>query len=85
MIERPDEDHLRRATQNGRVLFSYNACDFCRIHREFLARGQTHAGLISAPQQRLSIGDQMRFILKLMASTSAEDMRNQLEFLANWR
>jgi len=85
MVERSDENHLLRATQENRVIFTYNASDFCRLHREFAAKGRSHAGIIIAAQQRFSIGEQMRLVLRLAAHKSAEDMKNQLEFLANWR
>ena len=85
MSERPDESHLLRATHDKRVLYTYNASDFCRLHREFLAGGRHHDGIIIATQQRLSIGEQMRLVLRVAANRSAEEMRDQLEFLANWR
>jgi uncharacterized protein with PIN domain len=36
MIKREDEEHLDYATQQGRVLFSFNRGDFCRLHAEYL-------------------------------------------------
>lgn len=32
-----------------------------------------------------SVGEQMRWLLALMASKSADDMRNNVEFLSTWR
>ncbi len=85
MIEIEDQQHLRWAAREGRVLYSYNASDFCRLHAEFLRRGESHAGIILAPQQRFSIGEQMRLLLRLMSVRSAEEMQNRLEFLGNWK
>ena len=48
MIERSDADHLDFATRQGRVLFSFNVGDFYRLHRDYLARGKRHAGIILA-------------------------------------
>jgi hypothetical protein len=56
MIERPDDEHLAFATTVGRVLYSFNVGDYCRLE----AQGMLHAGLILAQQQRHSVGDQMR-------------------------
>jgi hypothetical protein len=80
MIERPDEDHLRFATHEGRVLYSFNVADYCRLH----GQGQPHAGMVLAQQQRYSVGEQLRRLLRLMGSRSAEDMKAHLEFLSAW-
>ncbi len=85
MIERSDEEHLDYATAQGRVLYTFNVADFYRIHGEYLTQGKSHTGIILAPQQRYSVGEQMRRLLALMASKSADDMRNNVEFLSTWR
>ena len=84
MRQRPDEEHLRQATIQGRVLYSFNVRDFCRLHKEFLARGESHAGIVLAKQQTYSVGEQMRRLLKLIATKSAEEMCDQIEFLSDW-
>jgi hypothetical protein len=84
IIEQPDQDHLDYATAQGRVLYSFNVGDFCRLHTAYLAHGRTHAGIVLAQQQRYSVGEQLRRLLKLMAAKSAEEMRNRLEFLSAW-
>lgn len=84
MIECQDEEHLVYATAQGRVLYSFNVSDLYRIHTDFLTRGRSHAGISLARQQRYSVGEQMRRLLKLIAIKSAEDMRNQVEFLSAW-
>jgi hypothetical protein len=35
-------------------------------------------------QQNYSIGEQMRRLLRLISTKSAEEMRNQVEFLSAW-
>jgi len=84
MIDREDEEHLDYATAQGRVLYSFNVGDFYDLHTAYLTQGKSHAGLILAPQQRYSVGEQMRRLLKLMAAKSAEDMKDQVEFLSAW-
>lgn len=84
MIDRADAEHLDYATRQGRILFSYNRGDFFQLHSSYLAQGKTHAGIILANQQQYSIGDSMRRILRLSASRSAVDMKNQIEFLSAW-
>ena len=51
-LERSDEEQLEWAAQEGRVLYSFNARDFYRLHTLFLSAGRPHAGIILSPQQR---------------------------------
>jgi len=85
MIEREDADHLDYATQQGRVLCTFNVRDFYRLHSEYVAQGKPHAGIILMRQQYYSIGEQMRRVLRLMARRSADEMMNWVEFLSAWR
>jgi hypothetical protein len=84
MIERSDLEQLDHATGCGRVLYSYNVSDFYCLHSDFLARNKSHGGIILAQQQRYSVGEQMRRILRLIATKSAEEMLNHVEFLSVW-
>jgi hypothetical protein len=80
----PDERQLAYATERECVRYSHNASDFYRLHTEWVSAGREHAGMILAPQQRFSIGEQLRRILRIRAAASAESMRNRAEFLTNW-
>ena len=40
--------------------------------------------MILAQQQRLSVNEQLRRILRLRASVTTDGMRNKVEFLNNW-
>ena len=84
MIERKDAEHLDYATQQGRVLCSFNIGDFYRLHTDYVARKKLHAGIILMRQQHYSVGEQMRRLLRLIAGKSAEDMKNWVEFLSTW-
>jgi Domain of unknown function (DUF5615) len=44
LIEASDEENLRFATAQGRVLYSFNQRDYCRIHRRWLAQNRAHSG-----------------------------------------
>lgn len=81
MVERSDADHLDYATAQGRVLYTCNVADFYRLHSSSLAQGKSHAGMILARQQRYSVGEQIRRLLKLINAKSAEEMKNEVEFL----
>jgi Domain of unknown function (DUF5615) len=79
-----DEEQLIWAKSQGRVLYSSNIRDFYSLHTAFLTQEQPHSGMILVQQQRYSIGELMRGILRLVAAKSAEEMENQVEFLSIW-
>jgi hypothetical protein len=79
-----DEAQLILSTQQQRVIYSFNMGDFHQLHSSFVAEGRSHSGIILVPQQRYSIGEQLRGLLKLIALKSAEDMINQLIFLSSY-
>lgn len=76
-----DEDQLILATEQERVLYTFNVGDFCQLHSGYTVDGKTHAGIIISFQE-YSIGDQMRRVLNLIATKSAKEMVNQLVFLS---
>jgi hypothetical protein len=77
-----DENQLIWAAEQARVIYSFNMGDFHQLHSVFLAEARSHSGIILAPQQRYSVREQLRGLLKLMAEKSAENMINQLVFLS---
>jgi hypothetical protein len=85
MIERTDKEHLDFASAQGRTLFSFNVGDFYQLHVSFLEENRIHAGIILSRQQHYAVGEQMRRLLRLIASISADQMKNRVEFLGSWR
>lgn len=84
MINRPDDQHLAYASAAGRALYTFNVGDFINLHSEYMASGKTHAGIIFGDQQRYSVGEQMRRLLRIITLRSAEAMMNSYEFLSAW-
>jgi hypothetical protein len=84
MINRLDNEHLDYATLQNRTLYSFNRGDYLRLHAAYLAEDKNHAGIILANQQRYSLGEQMRRLLKIIAAKSAEEMQNNVEFISYW-
>lgn len=71
-----DINHLKRATEMGRVLCTYDQ-DFLRI----AAEGTEHGGIIFAFQDRTSVGDWVNGMELVCKVYSPEDMKNQVEYL----
>jgi len=72
MIERSDADHLAYSSSEGRVLFTCNVGDFCRLHKEHSDGDTLHADIVVEPWQLRPAGDQLRALLKLANTVSAE-------------
>jgi hypothetical protein len=79
-----DEEQLEWCQANARVLYTFNVRHFYALHCEFLRIDKPHAGIILAPQQRYSIGEQMRRLLRLIERRPAEQMANHVEYLSAW-
>jgi hypothetical protein len=84
MRRAPDEEQLRAATEQQRALFSANRGDFYRIHSEWMRNERSHFGIILVKQQTYSVGEQVRRLVHLVSSLSAEEMQNRVEFLSSW-
>src|ERR1700693_56759 len=81
MINRDDQDHLAAAAASGRGLYTFNVADYCVLHEAWLAEKRLHAGIIVAQQQRYSAGEELRRLMRLISTVTAEEMRNQIDFL----
>lgn len=78
-----EPEQLAYAAAQGRVLFTFNADDFTRLHREWLAAGQPHEGIIVAEQA--PVGEITRRLLRLLNRIAADEMHNQLYWLPSTR
>ena len=84
MSGRTDEDQLEWAATHSRALYSFNRGDFYRLHTAWLREGRPHSGIVLSKQD-LSVGEQMRRLLRLIHSLAAEEMQNRVEFLSHWQ
>ena len=83
MAQKTDEEQLEWAAANSRVVYSFNRGDFYGLHTAWLKAGRSHSGIILS-RQGLSVGEQMRRLLRLSAAKTTEDMQNHVEFLSAW-
>lgn len=81
MIGRPDCEQLDYAVEHEHAIYSLNVSDFAKLHKEYLLAGQEHSGIVLIPKQRYDVGEKIRRLVDLVNSKTAEEMRNQIEFL----
>jgi hypothetical protein len=77
-----DPDQIAYATQIGHAILTYNVQDYPRLHYEKLARGEPHAGIIVGNQD--DPRRNVRALLNLLDSVSAEAIASDLVYLSNW-
>ena len=84
MIRRADEEQLEFASRDNRVLYSFNVRHFHKIHCDWRNRARPRRHYPRATTALLDGGGQIRRLLRLIASVSAEAMKNREEFLGGW-
>ena len=71
-----DIQQLTFAVSERRALFTFNTSDFDKLHKEQLAKGLHHYGILLSKQ--LPVGDTVKRLAKFLFSHSAEDIRNTI-------
>ncbi len=71
-----DENQLQRASEQGRVLCTYDS-DFVNLAQQ----GVEHAGIVKGNRTQHHIGSWVRALTQLHSQYSAEDLLNRVEFL----
>jgi hypothetical protein len=71
-----DINHLRRASEMGRVLCTYDT-DFLRLHTQ----GHEHSGIAFGFHDRTTYGDWVRGLELICGVMSANEMKNHIEYL----
>jgi hypothetical protein len=76
-----DSDQLAYAAEQERAIYTFNASDFARLHRDCLRAGRSHAGIIVISEQRYSIGEKIRRLAAFIHSMTAESLRDRIVYL----
>lgn len=83
MLAKTDEKQLEYAVSEHRALVTFNASDFRRLHGRYLAGEKEHWGIILSTQE--PIGVLFRRLLRLLHSVSAEELKNQIRWLNEFK
>ncbi|GAB4188167.1 MAG: hypothetical protein Fur006_28480 [Coleofasciculaceae cyanobacterium] len=75
-----DAEQLAFAAEQNRAIFTFNAADFIALHLNYLTQKRTHAGIIVC--QQIPIKEAVRRLLYLLDRISADEISNQLRWLA---
>lgn len=87
MLHADDAAQLDYAASRGLTLLSSNADHFVRLAKGYAAAGVSHAGIIVSSEQygRRRFGEFLRLVLRLLNSLTADDVRNSVVYLQQFR
>jgi len=75
-----DEMQLLRATEQNRVIFTFNIGDFIRLATTY----PNHAGIILAQQRDWPLARQIKALNNLLTETTAVSWHGQVRWLNDW-
>lgn len=78
-----DSSQLAYTAAHGDALVTYNQGDFCHLHAEYARSGQEHAGIIIA-SRKVSIGETVHRLLRLIQSVTAKYLYNTIKWLSEY-
>jgi hypothetical protein len=83
MLSESDKGQFGWAVSQERAIVTFNFSDFMVIHEEYLASGRQHFGVIFSTAESVPV--LLRRLLRLLNSLSADDLRNQVRWLNEFR
>ena len=78
-LGKSDPEQLEYATRRGMTIVTHNRGDFEALHRQYIATGQSHAGILIGMDNRPYT--LARRILAAWDMYTADEMRNQLLYI----
>lgn len=81
MQRKSDEEQLRYATAQGRVLYSFNVADYLALHRHFMESGESHAGIVLVTRDYYDNRKLRGLFELLVGALDADEMKDRVFFL----
>ncbi len=79
-LDASDSEQLLGATEQQRVIFTFNISDFSRLALLF----PDHAGIILAQQQHWPLARQLKALNRLLTNTKPQEWPGQVRWLNEW-
>ncbi len=83
MVEADDDEQLAYAASDQRAIVTFNHKDFAVRHTRYLAEGREHWGIILSTEEAIDVV--RRRLLRLLNTVSAEELKNQIRWLNEFR
>lgn len=83
MIEEDDEAQFAFAVSQQRAIVTINHKDFVPLHERYVSKGVDHWGIILSTEESVQV--YRRRLLRLLNAMSAEDLKNQIKWLNEFK
>lgn len=83
MVEADDDEQLAYAASNQRAIVTFNHKDFAARHARYLAEGKEHWGIVLSTEETMNVI--RRRLLRLLNTLSAEELKNQIRWLNDFK
>jgi len=85
LIGNSDDTLLKCAINDKRAFLTFNRRHFVHIHKHYMDMGKEHWGIIYSRRGHLSYDEVKARVRRLVDSCTAEDLRNQLINLSQFK
>ena len=83
LVSKSDKEQLEFCCAEGRAILTFNVDHFTLLHEEFVAANKEHWGIIVSTRE--SIGVLLHRLLRLLNSLSADELKNQIRWLNEFK
>lgn len=83
MVEADDDEQLAYAASDQRAMVTFNHKDFAVRHERYLAEGKEHWGIILSTEETIDV--LRRRLLRLLNTVSADELKNQIRWLNEFK
>ena len=83
MGEADDDEQLAHAVSEQRAIVTFNHKDFAVRHERYVAEGKEHWGIVLSTEESVDI--LRRRLLRLLNTLSAEELKNQIRWLNEFK
>lgn len=83
LAETPDPDIFRAAVEKHRAVVTFNIRDFIPLAREYARDGKDYYGIVVSNE--ISKGELQRRVTNLLENVSAEDLKNIVRYLQEFK
>jgi predicted nuclease of predicted toxin-antitoxin system len=83
MVESNDDEQLAFAATQRRAFVTFNHKDFAVRHKQYMAEGKEHWGIIFSTEE--TTGVLLRRLLRLLNTLSADQLKNEILWLNDFK
>ena len=83
LLSDDDSAQLAHSASQQRALLTFNSVDFVALHNQYMANGEEHWGVVLSTEEPISVF--MHRLLRLLNSVTADELKNQIRWLNEFR